>query len=122
VYTPGASAVFGHQNRSVVLLLYTKGLVAVAVVPDTDATPVRVHLSVPSAKQSTVPITRSRLIVAPKAKFVPLSVTDRLVVTPYVTDTGLTLVSVGCGSVTVKPPAKLASSPPEAVVFVTRTS
>jgi hypothetical protein len=47
------------------------------------------------ARQSTVPVTRCRLIVAPTTKFEPEIVTDRLGSTPYVTGVGLTPVIVG---------------------------
>jgi hypothetical protein len=79
--------VFGHQNRSVVLLLKMYGFVAVAdslLVPCTVA-PVR----------PVVVVGLVSSIVAPSSKFVPEIVTDRLGSTQYLTDGGLTPVTVG---------------------------
>jgi hypothetical protein len=59
---------------------------------------------------------------APTMKFDPKIVIDELLVIPYVTETGLTFVKVGCGAVTVNPPANVPDKPPEGAVFVTCTA
>src|SRR3989338_6662997 len=54
-------------------------------------------------------------------KFEPLIVMTWPGLTPNTTGVGATLVIVGCGAVTMKPPTRLTVSPP-AAGFVTRTS
>jgi hypothetical protein len=65
VYAPVPSPVFGHQNRTVLLLTNTYGTAAEATLPAT-----------------VVPVKPPTVIWAPKMKFDPEIVTDWLSVTP----------------------------------------
>jgi hypothetical protein len=96
--------VFGHQKLSLVLVTNTYGTEAVAALP----------LTVTPVKPPTV-------TVDPETKFVPYMVIARLVVTPYVTDDRLRLVTLSGGETTVKPFVRLADRPPSIAGLVTWT-
>jgi hypothetical protein len=111
VYAPGVRSAFGHHTLTRVAATCTNGTAAVALLP----------LTVTSVRLVAV-VGLAIVTVAPNTKFVPVIASARLVVTPYVTDAGSTLLSVGAAATTVNPPARVTLSPPAAVGLVTVTS